>query len=65
MTVDENLQLAAFLRKDKAAIRTDRDRALEFFPRIRERLTQMAGTMVAIEVLRDGKRSTLSLAIVE
>src|SRR6476619_8119651 len=29
LSVDENLQLAAYLRKDKAAIRTDRERALE------------------------------------
>ncbi len=45
LTVDENLQLAAYLRKDKAAIRTDRERALELFPRIRERLRQQAGTL--------------------
>jgi branched-chain amino acid transport system ATP-binding protein len=56
LTVDENLQLAAFLRKDKAAIRTDRDRALEFFPRIRERLTQMAGT------LSGGEQQMLAIA---
>src|SRR6185295_18548012 len=31
LTVDENLQLAAYLRKDKAASRTDRERALELF----------------------------------
>jgi branched-chain amino acid transport system ATP-binding protein len=45
LTVDENLQLAAYLRKDKAAIRADRERALELFPRIRERLRQQAGTL--------------------
>src|ERR1700755_321861 len=49
LTVDENLQLAAFLRKDKEAIRTDRERALELFPRIRERLTQQAGTLSGVE----------------
>src|SRR5262245_8088170 len=45
LTVDENLQLAAFLRKDRAAIRADRERALNLFPRIRERLRQHAGTL--------------------
>ncbi len=56
LTVDENLQLGAFLRKDKAAIRTDRERALELFPRIRERLTQMAGT------LSGGEQQMLAIA---
>jgi branched-chain amino acid transport system ATP-binding protein len=56
LTVDENLQLAAFLRKDKAAIRADRERALELFPRIRERLTQQAGT------LSGGEQQMLAIA---
>src|SRR5262245_21003231 len=45
LTVEENLRLGAFLRKDKAAVRQDREKALEFFPRVRERLTRMAGTL--------------------
>jgi branched-chain amino acid transport system ATP-binding protein len=45
MTVDENLDLGAFLRKDRAGIQTDRERVLELFPRLRERLTQKAGTL--------------------
>ena len=45
LTVDENLQLGAFTRTDKAAIRKDRDRALDLFPRVRERLRQQAGTL--------------------
>ena len=56
LTVEENLQLGAFLRKDKAAIRADRERALEFFPRVRERLTQMAGT------LSGGEQQMLAIA---
>jgi branched-chain amino acid transport system ATP-binding protein len=56
LTVDENLQLAAFLRKDKAGIRADRERALEFFPRVRERLTQQAGT------LSGGEQQMLAIA---
>lgn len=56
LTVDENLQLAAFLRKDRAAIRSDRERALELFPRIRERLGQQAGT------LSGGEQQMLAIA---
>lgn len=45
MTVDENLELGAFLRNDKEEIASDRENVLELFPRLRERLTQKAGTM--------------------
>jgi branched-chain amino acid transport system ATP-binding protein len=45
MTVDENLDLGAFLRDDKAEIEADRQRVLGLFPRLAERLTQKAGTM--------------------
>ncbi|GAA1765574.1 ABC transporter ATP-binding protein [Luedemannella helvata] len=45
MTVSENLDLGAFLRKDKAEIAADKERMLELFPRLRERIAQKAGTM--------------------
>ena len=45
MTVDENLELGAFTRTDKAAIAADRDHVLELFPRLAERINQKAGTM--------------------
>jgi branched-chain amino acid transport system ATP-binding protein len=45
MTVAENLDLGAFLRKDRAGIAADKDRVLELFPRLRERIAQKAGTM--------------------
>jgi branched-chain amino acid transport system ATP-binding protein len=45
MTVDENLDLGAFLRTDKAEVEQDRERVLALFPRLAERLTQKAGTM--------------------
>ena len=45
MTVDENLDLGAFLRKDKEGIAADRDRVLTLFPRLAERISQKAGTM--------------------
>ena len=45
MTVRENLLMGAFIRSDTAAIRTDLDRVLTIFPRLRERLAQRAGTL--------------------
>jgi branched-chain amino acid transport system ATP-binding protein len=45
MSVRENLDLGAFLRTDKAAIEADRERVLELFPRLRERIEQKGGTM--------------------
>ena len=45
MTVSENLDLGSYQRKDKEKVREDRERVLETFPRIRERLRQKAGTL--------------------
>ena len=45
MTVSENLDLGAYLRKDAAGVAQDRENVLELFPRLRERITQKAGTM--------------------
>ena len=45
MTVSENLDLGAYTRKDTAKIAEDRERVLELFPRLRERINQKAGTM--------------------
>jgi len=56
LTVDENLQMGAYLRKDSAAVAKDRERALELFPRVRERLAQNAGT------LSGGEQQMLAIA---
>jgi branched-chain amino acid transport system ATP-binding protein len=45
MTVRENLELGAYLRRDHAGIREDLDRVFDLFPRLQERETQKAGTM--------------------
>jgi branched-chain amino acid transport system ATP-binding protein len=45
MTVDENLQLGAYLRRDHRDVEEVRAQVLETFPRIRERLKQKAGTL--------------------
>ena len=45
MSVTENLEMGAFQRKDKGALRDDMDRVFELFPRLAERRHQKAGTM--------------------
>jgi len=45
MTVRENLELGAFLRRDSGGIKEDLDRVFDLFPRLKERETQKAGTM--------------------
>ena len=44
-TVEENLTLGAFFRKDKDKIRTDMEYVYDLFPRLRERSSQLAGTL--------------------
>jgi branched-chain amino acid transport system ATP-binding protein len=45
MSVEENLELGAFLRKDSAGIKSDLDSVYKRFPRLLERRKQMAGTL--------------------
>lgn len=45
MSVSENLDLGAYLRKDKEGIKKDKERVFELFPRLQERIKQTAGTL--------------------
>ncbi|WP_240984259.1 ABC transporter ATP-binding protein [Acididesulfobacillus acetoxydans] len=45
MTVRENLDMGAFLRRDKKSIENDRETVYELFPVLRERFRQPAGTL--------------------
>jgi len=45
MSVTENLEMGAFQRTDRAAMREDMDRVFHLFPRLAERKHQKAGTM--------------------
>ena len=45
LTVLENLELGAYLRKDKDGIKRDMERVFGFFPRLKERIRQNAGTL--------------------
>jgi branched-chain amino acid transport system ATP-binding protein len=56
MTVEENLEIGAFLRKDVAGIKKDKEHALSLFPRLKERLAQNAGT------LSGGEQQMLAIA---
>ena len=57
LTVEEHLRLAAVpLGRRKASVREARDEALDTFPRLRERLDQLAGT------LSGGEQQMLTLA---
>ena len=56
MTVTENLQMGAFLRKDGAQVEADIDRMFQTFPRLKERSRQLAGT------LSGGEQQMLAMA---
>lgn len=45
MTVLENLEMGAYLRKDKDKIKSDLDYVFELFPRLKERIAQAGGTL--------------------
>ena len=45
MSVRDNLFLGAYVRKDGPAIRSDEERVFRFFPRLKERRDQIAGTL--------------------
>ena len=50
MSVEENLVLGAYTRKDREAIKVDLERVYDFFPVLRERRKQMSGTLSGGEV---------------
>jgi branched-chain amino acid transport system ATP-binding protein len=45
LTVDENLEVGAYVRKDRSAIHDDIERWYELFPRLAERRSQLAGSL--------------------
>ena len=56
LTVDENLRIAAYTRKDKQGVRDELERVFSYFPRLRERVQQQAGT------LSGGEQQMLAIA---
>lgn len=45
LSVEENLRVAAYTRRDRSAVRQDMDMVFAYFPRLKERLQQQAGTL--------------------
>jgi branched-chain amino acid transport system ATP-binding protein len=45
LTIEENLAMGAFTRRDRQGVAEDKERMLTLFPRLRERLKQIAGTL--------------------
>jgi branched-chain amino acid transport system ATP-binding protein len=56
LTVEENLVLGAYSRRDRAVVAQDIERMLDYFPRLRERLAQQAG------LLSGGEQQMLAIA---
>ncbi|MBV8394365.1 MAG: ABC transporter ATP-binding protein [Alphaproteobacteria bacterium] len=56
LTVEENLRIAAYTRKDKQGVRDELDRVFGYFPRLKERIQQQAGT------LSGGEQQMLAIA---
>lgn len=56
LTTEENLRLGGYTRKDRKAALQDQQRMYEFFPRLKERRTQQAGT------LSGGEQQMLAIA---
>lgn len=56
MSVKENLEMGAYLRRDKAQIKKDMEWCYELFPRLKERLNQISGT------LSGGEQQMLAMA---
>jgi branched-chain amino acid transport system ATP-binding protein len=45
LTTEENLRLGAYVRKDREAVEADLERVYSYFPRLKERRAQQAGTL--------------------
>ena len=56
LSVEDNLELGAYRRRDRAGIRSDRDAMYQFFPRLLERRRQLSGT------LSGGEQQMLAIA---
>ena len=45
LSVRDNLEMGAFTRSDKSGIKADMEKVFELFPRLKERITQISGTL--------------------
>jgi branched-chain amino acid transport system ATP-binding protein len=56
MSIEENLQMGAYVRQDREGIQVDLERMFTWFPRLKERRSQLAGT------LSGGEQQMLAMA---
>ena len=56
LTVDENLRIAAYTRRDRDGVKAEFERVFNYFPRLKERIQQQAGT------LSGGEQQMLAIA---
>lgn len=56
LTVEENLKMGAYLRRDREGVAADLDYSFQIFPRLKERISQAAGT------LSGGEQQMLAIA---
>jgi branched-chain amino acid transport system ATP-binding protein len=56
LTVEENLRIAAYTRRDKQGVKAELERVFAYFPRLKERIQQQAGT------LSGGEQQMLAIA---
>jgi branched-chain amino acid transport system ATP-binding protein len=56
LTTEENLRLGGYVRRDRAAVAADHERMYGYFPRLKERRSQQAGT------LSGGEQQMLAIA---
>ncbi len=56
LSVEENLRLGAYIRRDKAGVAADMDKMFDLFPKLKERRAQQAGT------LSGGEQQMLAIA---
>jgi branched-chain amino acid transport system ATP-binding protein len=56
LTVDENLRIAAYTRRDRQGVKDELERVFAYFPRLKERIQQQAGT------LSGGEQQMLAIA---
>jgi branched-chain amino acid transport system ATP-binding protein len=56
LSVEENLKIASYTRRDRAGVAEDLERVFNYFPRLKERIAQQAGT------LSGGEQQMLAIA---
>ncbi len=66
LSVRDNLEMGAFTRNDKAGIKADMEKVFELFPRLKERITQISGTLSGgDEIIQKINKAGTTILLVE